>query len=523
MKHFISCNSPIRVIGKHGVDYVPCGCCVQCLQAKSDRLTLLLDMESNSSLFVEFLTLTYDDDYIPYVDCNDDIYNINGGTFPIFPIKRVKTPRYKKYIPSKKDYVFVDSKEDLGTASFSCSFYTDIHAYNLRVDEYYKRFPHRNRGIRIHNVLPVLIYSDLQNFLKRFRKLIFKNYETKVRYFAVGEYGTAALRPHWHIVLCHDSTRLHSAFLDTVKLGKLSKGKEQECARFVFDSSVWSFGDCATTTTDKHMSSYISGYLNQHSRFPKVLAGFKQKSFHSTLLGTAKIRPFITELFKNECWKTLTTSFVVGKDNVRRDISTPYSSYSQFLLQFTSMSKYNYATTYKLLSQAIKYVRLFEDSGLSIFDDCTVSHIYRYLQSKSSALPTELRQYLHDVVSPALFNPLKNNYSYHALFSLLYSAKRMYKISAFLGLHPLVYIRKMYAFMDFLSLSRLNDLLRELECDSNFAYQYYSSFDNITGAQSPALLKYKPLYLAQVSDANIAFTENVKHKYVADSYADYTK
>lgn len=523
MKHFISCNSPVRVIGKHGVDYVPCGCCVQCLQAKSDRLTLLLDMESNSSLFVEFLTLTYDDNYLPYVDCNDDVYNINGGTFPVFPIKRVKAPRYKKYIPSKKDYVFVDSKEDLGTAAFSCSFYADIHAYNLRVDEYFKRFPNRNRGIRIHNVLPVLIYSDLQNFLKRFRKLIFKNYETKVRYFAVGEYGTAALRPHWHIALCHDSPRLHSAFMDTVKLGKLSKGKEQECARFVFDSSVWAFGDCATTTTDKHMSSYLSGYLNQHSKFPKVLEGFKQKSFHSTLLGTAKIRPFVKELFTNECWKTLTTSFVVSKNNVRRNISTPYSAYSQFLLRFSSMSQYNYSTTYKLLSQAIKYVRLFEDSGLSIFDDFSVSYIYRYLQSLSSSLPTELREYLDDVVSPALFNPLKNNYSYHALFSLLYSAKRMYKISAFLGLHPLVYIRKMYAFKDFLSLSRLNDLLRELESDSNYAYQYYSSFDKFTGSQSPDLLKFKPLYLSQVSDANVAFTENVKHKFISDSYSDYTK
>lgn len=523
MKHFISCNSPIRVIGKHGVDYVPCGCCVQCLQSKSDRLTLLLDMESNSSNFVEFLTLTYNDDYLPYVDCNDDFFNINCGTFPIFPIKRVKAPRYKKYIPSKKDYVFVDSKEDLGVASFSRSFYSDIHDYNLRVDEYYKRFPDRKRGIRIHNVLPVLIYSDLQNFLKRFRKLIFKDYETKVRYFAVGEYGTAALRPHWHIALCHDSTRLHSAFMDTVKLGKLSKGKEQECARFIFDSQIWSFGDCATITTDKHMSSYLSGYLNQHSNFPKVLAGFKQKSFHSTLLGTAKIRPYVAELFKNECWKTLTTSFVVSKNNVRRDVSTPYSAYSQFLLRFSSMSQYDYATTYKLLSQAINYVTLVEDSGLSIFDDCTVSYLYRYMQSRNSALPSELRQYLDDVVSPSLFNPLKNNYSYHALFSLFYSAKRMYKISSFLGLHPLVYIRKMFAFKDYLSLSRLNDLLRELEFDPNFAYQYYSSFDKITGAQSPDLLKYKPLYLSQVSAANVAFIENVKHKYIADSYSDYTK
>lgn len=45
---------------------------------------------------------------------------------------------------------------------------------------------------------PTLVKSDLQKFLKRLRKFI-EPY--KIRYYAVGEYGTTTNRPHYHIIL----------------------------------------------------------------------------------------------------------------------------------------------------------------------------------------------------------------------------------------------------------------------------------------------------------------------------------
>lgn len=44
---------------------------------------------------------------------------------------------------------------------------------------------------------PTLVKSDLQKFLKRLRR----NVQNKLRYYAVGEYGTDTLRPHYHIIL----------------------------------------------------------------------------------------------------------------------------------------------------------------------------------------------------------------------------------------------------------------------------------------------------------------------------------
>ena len=46
--------------------------------------------------------------------------------------------------------------------------------------------------------VPSLVKSDLQKFIKRLRKSI-EPY--KIRYYAVGEYGTITNRPHYHIIL----------------------------------------------------------------------------------------------------------------------------------------------------------------------------------------------------------------------------------------------------------------------------------------------------------------------------------
>ena len=43
----------------------------------------------------------------------------------------------------------------------------------------------------------ILLYEDIQKFLKRLRKA----YRGKLRYFVAGEYGEQTARPHYHMIL----------------------------------------------------------------------------------------------------------------------------------------------------------------------------------------------------------------------------------------------------------------------------------------------------------------------------------
>lgn len=48
---------------------------------------------------------------------------------------------------------------------------------------------------------PTLVKSDLQKFMKRLRKEQSIYLDWKIRFYAVGEYGTKTQRPHYHLIL----------------------------------------------------------------------------------------------------------------------------------------------------------------------------------------------------------------------------------------------------------------------------------------------------------------------------------
>lgn len=86
----------------------------------------------------------------------------------------------------KRDWVFRLKQEfkQCTSASFVTLTYDDEH------------LPRNRLGI------PVLEPEELKKFLKRFRSFVERNVKkSKVRFFAVGEYGSESLRPHYHLIL----------------------------------------------------------------------------------------------------------------------------------------------------------------------------------------------------------------------------------------------------------------------------------------------------------------------------------
>lgn len=73
--------------------------------------------------------------------------------------------------------------------------------------------------------LPTLRKKDYQDFTKRLRKAHSKVSSSSLRYYAVGEYGSNTLRPHYHAIMCNllDTSLVEPAWnLGHVHVGSVS-------------------------------------------------------------------------------------------------------------------------------------------------------------------------------------------------------------------------------------------------------------------------------------------------------------
>ena len=520
MKPFISCNHPVRVCTSKGIRFVSCGHCIQCMNAKRSRTSLLLDLEGQHSKYVEFLTLTYSDSFIPRLDFQKYYDNICtlGLSFDDIPISfgdRVVRNFGRISHDSSFDNVFVPfhiKSKYYGYSKLSSL----LSKYNSRVDAYFTRFPQRNRGIRQPNIVPILWYPDLQKFIKRLRALTKKTFDAEFRYFAIGEYGTNSLRPHWHILLCHNSSRLHRVFDDVIELPFSSSENPRECSTFLFNSKVWQYGDCVTSTTDKGLSSYLASYVNQSSDFPEILAPFGQKTFHSIFLGEHRDFQQVSALFRAGDFEQLCSTSVKDSKGCQRVVSVPSSSYARFNIRLTSVSLQDTQTFYDLLFQTGRYVDMYlQETGelVNSFDETSLFSFYTWYRSLKTS-STLLSSYFDIVVSPAF----KLRGTFNPLFQLVYGFRKLHKMSNFLGITPYRYLIQLSKFRSWLDLRNLSTLYHMLEIDSNYAYQYYSVLDPVTGAYDLKKLFSSQLFMAQQTQANIDYWSDIKHRDVSDSY-----
>lgn len=117
---------------------IPCGQCIGCRIRQREDWTTRIELEARDYPKEEvwFITLTYDDDHVP-------------GMI-------VKTGE----IMRKVQYTW-------------------------------------KPGEKRPSSVQILLYEDIQKFLKRLRKA----YRGKLRYFVAGEYGEQTARPHYHMIL----------------------------------------------------------------------------------------------------------------------------------------------------------------------------------------------------------------------------------------------------------------------------------------------------------------------------------
>lgn len=521
MKPFISCNNPVLVHTSKGPLYVNCGHCVQCSNSKRHKLNLLLDLEIQSCKYCEFITLTYSDDFLPYLDFNSFFDNklklgLNVDLLPVHLGNRVSYSFGRSVLDKSSQNVFVPFRI-ISKHFNSYALSHSLNSYNKRVDAYFELFPYRKRGCRVANIVPILWYSDLQKFIKRFRAFCAKSFDASFRYFAIGEYGTNSLRPHWHIVLLHNSLRLRNSFNDVVSLSGSTRENPRECSSEVFNSTLWTYGDITTKTTDGRISSYISSYVNQSADFPAILDAFPQKEFHSIFLGENRSFKQVADLFRDGQFEDLCSSHLKDSKGFLRSVSLPSTSYDRFNLRLSGFNIQDYKATYALFSSCKLAVKKYlEDTGeiINIYSQSSLYDFYLYLGEHLSPTLGFLHDYYYNVIRPSFIERRTLN----SLYLLLYGLRKLFKMSDLLGFSPFQYLFHLSRFNSWLSLKRLNEFFGMLECDSNFSYQYYAALDPHTGIYDLNKLFTSPLYRQQVQLANMDYYEDIKHREVVDLY-----
>lgn len=248
---FVKCLHPKRIRNPYTGDIViaPCGHCKACALQRSAMHSLKCKLESKYSRFVEFVTLTYSDEFVP---------------------KMMSIP--SKFLGGNMvQYLFVNITERLGLEGeiLGSKVLFDMDYFALR------------KKVGYGDSFPILCPLDLQLFLKRLRKRIYKRYGEKIRYYAVGELGPKHYRPHWHLMLFYENEELAKNIREDIH-------------------ACWTFGRIDTDKSRGQCSSYVAGYVNSRISVPKIydFPQTKPRAFHSIRLGEKFCTNGIEEIYQ---------------------------------------------------------------------------------------------------------------------------------------------------------------------------------------------------------------------------------
>lgn len=177
---------------------VPCGKCYECKKQKTADWSFRLHTEMKRSFNLLFVTLTYNDHNLPHH------VKLSDSTYPT-------TKPYEVTIPY-------------------------LH-------------PH---------IVPTLVKKDVQDFLKRLR--YYDKGNKKIKYYAVGEYGSRFGRPHYHIILYN-------------------------CSNGLLINKAWTLGHCYTVPVKHGAIPYVLKYLSKTS-LPRLGDPLREFSLMSKGLGS---------------------------------------------------------------------------------------------------------------------------------------------------------------------------------------------------------------------------------------------
>lgn len=248
---------------------VDCGQCDYCIHKRAQKASMRVKTAGSAFKYSFFVTLTYDNEHIPLMNCEvlhseyADALSISGTkVFGHESHSYIPVSDYQPEDPSLLRHIFFTQVQ--GTVPFD----REVKEYVPVKDNWFlsmdaiRSFIRKTQAVDnsvypvaeqygVDNLIPFLNYVDVQNYIKRLRKYLFKalgSYETLL-FYAVGEYGPVHFRPHYHILLFTNSKEV------------------SEVLRQCHDKS-WKLGRSDLQTARGGASSYVASYVNSLSSAP---------------------------------------------------------------------------------------------------------------------------------------------------------------------------------------------------------------------------------------------------------------
>lgn len=234
--------------------FVRCGKCEACRQERANAATTRIRNNASSGTIALFITLTYANDYVPYIYRSD---LVGYGDLKIYRHAdiRIIYDNFNGYRYKKDIGIRVIGQVD--QFDIDCSRVNTLHHLN---------------GLG-HDYIGVCWYKDIQDFYKRLRQTLIRKYHVtnNFSYFTCSEYGSQSQRPHFHALL----------FIQ----------RDDEAAFRNAIPEAWPYADKARTSEyieiSRDAASYVASYVASNSSLHEVLQVdyFKQKHSSSKDFG----------------------------------------------------------------------------------------------------------------------------------------------------------------------------------------------------------------------------------------------
>lgn len=459
---------------------IPCGHCEACTTRKSNRLHNLIDLHSTSYKYCLFVTLKYNQTFIPKAKLYDD---------------------------DSKTYLISSD----GVILSECDKLSDENKRKL----YRKVLSKEGRSLP-YGIIPYLDSHDLRLFMVRLRQRISclrtrvtKTHDTKkyrlepnkyrtdetFTYYAIGEYGPKTFRPHFHILLFFNQSETLQALERHIH-------------------KAWQMGDCDIRQADNNVSSYVSSYVSSTMSLPSLYSSAQIRPFYRKSLHFAydAQQDYKVQILDFEYYRNLQFNKIIGGKDRSFFFTTSYqNSIYPKITGFNELPTNVLFARYQLYENLNQYycdllgLHNYQFSILSIIDRLKCD-------KKINVNPKPMNDSSLDLCYFDFSEkPKKGMYTFNTLYKILLCSKQFYRNYISLQLNPYSYVLRIIDFWSKQDLNRLNYSLSMLEnVDVITQHLYYNPLSELTHIEK------SPLY-RQFSDfVQLDSSECVKHKYLND-------